>query len=255
MFRVPDRASSPPSRPVLEPLDRLKPGRAGNFALPASLEFPAGADFHGCVGGLNPLAGKAKFPARPGISQYRLKYRIFLPIVNKEVSMGSAKQGYILILFFLSLLSPVFAVNISFLVIETGVREESPVNDASILWETTLMDMFFDEGYIVSNAPIMGLPRLPDKEFPDEARGSLEEAIQGGADFFVLALLDYQGALAANSLPIKPQGVLLRLFSVRPYKFLFEQPFSPRPPAPGKDELSDIKSTIRMIIPHIGDRQ
>lgn len=168
--------------------------------------------------------------------------------------MDSIKQGYILAVFFLSLVSPAFAANISFLVIETGVREGSPVNEASNLWETTLMDMFFDAGYIVSNAPMMGLSRFPDKALPDEAQGSLEEALQGGADFFVLALLDYQGALALNVPQIKPQAVLLRLFSTRPYKFLFEQNYSSRTPSPERDELSAMKNAVRMLLPHIGDR-
>jgi hypothetical protein len=168
--------------------------------------------------------------------------------------MGSVKRGYILVLAWLMLISPVFAANISFLVIETGIREGSPVNEASSLWETGLLDVFFDAGHIVSNAPIMSLNKSQNKEIPDEARGNLEEAIQGGADFFILALLDYQGAVAVNVPKIKPRTVSLRLFRTKPYKFLYEQFYSAQAQTPGNDELTNAKGAARLIIPHLGDR-
>jgi hypothetical protein len=169
--------------------------------------------------------------------------------------MGSVKQLFFLTLVFLSLRSPVFAANVSFLVIETGTREGNPVNEASYIWETTLMDEFFEAGHIVSNAPIMSLSRFPDNEIPDEARLSLEEALQGGAGFFILALLDYQGTPAGNSTLIKPRAVSLRLFRTRPFAFLFGQDYSPHIPAPGtpvgNNEMAAIKRTIRGLMPHI----
>ncbi|MDR2068989.1 MAG: hypothetical protein LBP71_03870 [Spirochaetaceae bacterium] len=168
--------------------------------------------------------------------------------------MGFIKRGYVPALLLFLLAPQVFAANISFLVIETGVREGSPVNESSNLWENTLLDVFFDAGYIVSNAPMMRLPDFQDKEIPDEVRGNLEDAVQGGADFFVLALLDYQGAAAVNSPKIKPQGVSLRLFSTDPYKFLYEQSYSALTQSPGYDELANAKRIVRMIISHLGDR-
>ena len=168
--------------------------------------------------------------------------------------MGSVKRGYILVLLWLLLVSPVFAATISILVIETGVREGGAVHESSNLWETGLLDVFFDAGHIVSNAPIMRLNKSPDKEIPDEARGNLEEAVQGGADFFILVLLDYQGAAAAVPPKIKPQGVSLRLFRTRPYKFLYEQVYSDEAQTPGNDELTKAKGAARLIIPHLGDR-
>jgi hypothetical protein len=100
----------------------------------------------------------------------------------------------------------------------------------------------------------MRLPNLQEKEIPDEVRGNLEDAVQGGADFFVLALLDYQGAAADNSPKIRPQGVSLRLFSTNPYKFLYEQSYSALTQSPGNDELADAKRIVRMIIPYLGNR-
>ncbi|MDR2630568.1 MAG: hypothetical protein LBC60_06575 [Spirochaetaceae bacterium] len=168
--------------------------------------------------------------------------------------MDCVKRGWGLILFLLG--SQIFAANISFLVIETGIREGSPVNESSTLWETVLLDVFFDAGFIVSNAPIMSLSNPPgkDKDIPGEARGYLEDAVQGGADFFILALLDYEGAAAVNSPKIRPQGVSLRLFSTNPYKFLFEQSYSASAQSPGNDELTDAKRIAQMMISHLGDR-
>jgi hypothetical protein len=169
--------------------------------------------------------------------------------------MGSVKQLFFLTLVFLSLRSQAFAANVSFLVVETGIREGSPVNEASNIWESALMDEFFEGGHIVSNAPIMRLPRFPDNEIPDEARGSLEDALQGGAGFFILALLDYQGPPRDNSSLEKPRTVSLRLFRTRPFAFLFGQDYSPHISAPGTpagtDEAAAMKRTIRMIMPYI----
>jgi hypothetical protein len=168
--------------------------------------------------------------------------------------MGFVKRSYVLALVLFLPASQVFAATISFLVIETGIREGSPVNESSTLWETTLLDVFFDAGYIVSNAPIMSLPNPADKEIPDEVRGNLEDAVQGGADFFILALLDYQGAAAGNFSNIKPQGVSLRLFSTNPYKFIYEQSYAVPAQSSGNDELTNAKRIARMILPHLGDR-
>ncbi|MDR2758082.1 MAG: hypothetical protein LBB78_01740 [Spirochaetaceae bacterium] len=168
--------------------------------------------------------------------------------------MSSVKWGYVLVLILFLLAPQIFAANISFLVIETGIREGSPVNESSNLWETTLLDVFFDAGHIVSNAPIMSLPNPQGKELPDEARENLEDALRGGADFFIVALLDYQGAAAINSPKLKPQEVSLRLFSTNPYKIVYEQSYSALMQSPGNDELANAKRIVRMIIPHLGDR-
>jgi hypothetical protein len=175
----------------------------------------------------------------------------FLPIVKKEVFMGSGKQGYILALLWLIVVSPVFTATISVLVIETGIREGIPVTESSNLWETGLLDVFFDAGHIVSNAPRIRVNKNPNKEIPDEARGFPEEAVRGGADFFILALLDYEGMATVNAPKIKPLTVSLRLFRTNPYKLVYEQVYSGRTQSPGNDELTTIKGIARMLLPHL----
>ncbi|MDR1108187.1 MAG: hypothetical protein LBL19_04045 [Spirochaetaceae bacterium] len=164
--------------------------------------------------------------------------------------MSFIKRGYILTLLALLAAPQVFAANISFLVAETGLREDSPVNESSSLWETGLLDVFFDAGHIVSNAPIMSLTETPNQELPDEVRGNMEEALRGGADFFVLALLDYHGSTAAAS-KISPQRVSLRLFKMSPYQFLYEQVYVPRGQEALGNELVKVKELVRFLIPHL----
>ncbi|MDR2102522.1 MAG: hypothetical protein LBP42_00295 [Treponema sp.] len=145
---------------------------------------------------------------------------------------------------------PLSALTVSFLVIETGLGEGEGRNDFSTLWETSLMDVFFDEGHIVSNAPMMRLPEKPEGEFPREAVKDLQEAREGGADFFILALLDYTGSPAAgNQRP--PRTVSLRLFKINPYQFLFKQLFLGTVSASVKDDFLNAKEAVQSIIPRL----
>jgi hypothetical protein len=169
--------------------------------------------------------------------------------------MGFIKKGYVLTLLGFLAAPQIFAATISFLVVETSLQEGSPVNESSGLWETGLLDVFFDAGHIVSNAPVMRLSESPDREIPDEARGIMEEALQGGADFFVLALLDYRGAVAAaaagTASKLRPQGVLLRLFKTNPYQLVYEQGYVPRGQEGGSTELARVRQVVRLLIPHL----
>jgi hypothetical protein len=138
---------------------------------------------------------------------------------------------------------------ISFLMVETGISESSPAAEASSLWENGLMDIFFDAGHIVSNAPVKRISAEGGKKLPDEVQREFNEAAAGGAEFFVLALLDYQGSFELPEL--KPQRVVLRLFRIKPYQLLGEQQYSGRTTGPVKEELAAAKSTARKIIPYI----
>jgi hypothetical protein len=147
---------------------------------------------------------------------------------------------------------PLSAMMVSFLVIETGLGEGEGRNEFSTLWETSLMDVFFEEGHIVSNAPVMRLPEKPEGEFPPEALKELQDARKGGADFFVLALMDYTDSPAAGS-KRPPRTVSLRLFKINPYQFLFEQLFSGTVSASAKEDFLNAKKAVQTIIPYIHD--
>jgi hypothetical protein len=172
-----------------------------------------------------------------------------MPIGKEEGSMFLKQAGGFVCLSLL-LSAPLSAATVSFLVIETGLGEGEGRNEFSTLWETSLMDVFFESGHIVSNAPVMRLPVNPEGEFPEEARGDLEEAREGGAEFFVLALLDYAASSGAGILGA-PRLVRLKLFKIDPYKLLFEQRYTGTLTVSENEEFLNAKKTAQTIIPHL----
>jgi hypothetical protein len=110
------------------------------------------------------------------------------------------------------------------------------------------LGVFFETGHIVSNTPIRRISEKPPMNLPDEARISLGEALEGGAEFFILAVLDYQTPL--RGVPPKPRSVSLRLFKTDPCRFLFSQEYQPGKDA---DELAKAMSAARAIARHMKD--
>jgi hypothetical protein len=174
-------------------------------------------------------------------------------IIDSAIA-NSVKKAGIALLLGGCLLFPLSAANVSFLVIETGVREEGRINESSTIWENGLMDAFFDAGHIVTNAPIMRLNENPPREFPGEAKKTLDEAVQGGAEFFVLALLDYQGISPAANSALNPRSVSLRLFSTNPYKILYERTYPAGTSIQKNDRFSYAQNAARLIVPFLRDR-
>ena len=152
-------------------------------------------------------------------------------------------------LFFQVLFGVIFAINInaatvSFLVIETGLPPETGINQHSVLWENGLLDVFFEAGHIVSNAPIKRLNSKPMEEFPREAMGDLNDAREGGAEFFILALLEYNGVQA-------PDKISLRMFKLNPYKKIFEQQHNGKRSNSTREEYDGLTAIIRGLVPHL----
>jgi hypothetical protein len=143
---------------------------------------------------------------------------------------------------------------VSFMVIETGLVEETPVISSSRLWEDALLDVFFDTGHIVSNTPIVRISEKPQKNLPDEARTFLGEAVEAGAEFFIVAVLDYQNSPGADLFVSKPRSVSLRLFKTEPYRFLYSQEYTPtKIHIVDSAEMADAISAVRGIASHLKD--
>jgi hypothetical protein len=175
------------------------------------------------------------------------------PISEMEDYMIKRRPGpvFVLCLFFLAGAS-LQAATVSFLVIETGLPAETEASQHSSLWESGLLDVFFEAGHIVSNAPIMRLSGKPAKVFPDEAKADLDEALEGGAEYFILALLDYASSAAADIQ--KPTNIALRLFKTKPHKLIFEQQYADKSSQTLNDEFTSLKQAVRGLIPHLNDR-
>jgi hypothetical protein len=145
---------------------------------------------------------------------------------------------------------PARASMVAVLVIETGLDEEIIVKDYSTLWEDGIMGALFDAGHIVTNGPVMRISADRIKEFPDEAQGDFYEASEGGADYFVLALLEYKNQDGT----FRPSGVSLKLYSTIPRKLIYEKRFSAGQSGDNQEDHSRAREAARVLITHIKDR-
>jgi hypothetical protein len=149
--------------------------------------------------------------------------------------------------------SPLFCANVSVLVIETGLRDGRPVFDgeATGLWETGLMDVFFEEGHVVTNARAIALVKKPGKELNDEILGYITDAGDAGIDYFVLAYLDYETAHIGRP---KPAGIELNLFNISLFKCIWTQYVDLGWAAyPRGEESGRVRKIVRPLITHLGD--
>lgn len=145
---------------------------------------------------------------------------------------------------------PAHSSMVSVLVIETGLGEESVAKDYSTLWEDGIMGVFFEAGYIVTNGSVIRLGTGGIKEFPDEAQADFYEASEGGAEYFVLVLLEYKNQDGT----FKPSGVFLKLYGTIPRKLIYEERFSTGQTADSREEHTRAREAARVLISHIKDR-
>jgi hypothetical protein len=147
------------------------------------------------------------------------------------------KSRFIIGLFFCVLASaPLYAATVSFLVMEIGQSKIESGVQSPALWENNLLDIFFESGHIVSNAPIVRLGEKPSNGFPDEAEKDYENAQKGGMGYFMIAIVDYMRS-----------DVSLRLFSTGSRTMLREHRYAVKAFRNTKDEQDNIKAAIRTM--------
>jgi hypothetical protein len=145
---------------------------------------------------------------------------------------------------------PAHGSMVSILIIETGLEQESVVKDYSTLWEDGIMGVFFEAGYIVTNGSVLRLEADRVKEFPDEAQADFFEASAGGAEYFVLVLLEYKNQDGT----FKPSGVSLKLYGTVPRRLIYEERFSSGQTAGSREEHARAREAAGVLISHIKDR-
>jgi hypothetical protein len=128
--------------------------------------------------------------------------------------------------------SPLYAANVSFLVIESG---QPRGNSPGPVWENNLLDVFFDLGHIVSNSPILHIPHKPDDGFPYEAERDYEFAQSGGMEYFIVAVIN-------NA---TPYNVSLRMFRTNSRDLLAEHTYTHRTYRSSREETEALKNAIR----------
>lgn len=137
------------------------------------------------------------------------------------------------------------ATMISFFVIETGLPQEGGKNMHSLQWENALLDVFFEAGYIVSNAPIIRLERKPSGDIQTAAIQDMNEAKAGGANYFIIAHLDY------NADSSSPREISLVLYSGTPYRKIFENKVTGKTYKTEREELDDLKVIAGTLVPYL----
>ena len=162
------------------------------------------------------------------------------------------KQSFILILSILGLMS-LNAATISVLVVETGLSSGNGCTSSAMVWESGFMDIFFEAGHIVSNAPCVQIANAFDSNadrfassgvLPREVNGDFDQARIGGADFFVLVILDYkEGSLELS------KEVFIRVFRVSTGELLHETKIAARLWKNNDEEFIDVKHQAEKIVP------
>jgi hypothetical protein len=158
--------------------------------------------------------------------------------------------------YFVLFVSPLFCANVSVLIIETGLRNGRPVfySDMTDLWETGLMDVFFEEGHVVTNAQPFAMEKKPGKELTGEIQSYITEAEDTGIDYFILAYLNYQTISDRLFGTPKPADIEFNLFNINPSKCIWTQYIDLGQAARPKNEaLSQAKKIARSLIMHLGD--
>jgi hypothetical protein len=171
---------------------------------------------------------------------------------------GSMKKWFLLTAMVFCVLGMLSAATVSFLVVETGIPEQSERPQSSLLWENGLFDVFFDAGHIVSNAPIMRIPEKTTEKLPDPVRDELDQARNGGAEYFIVVLLEYP---ASGEPPVsgtapggKPEKVYLRIFSVSNETLVYEIALAGTTRLDANEEFLEVKKNAARLIPQLSGR-
>ena len=164
--------------------------------------------------------------------------------------LGSMARFGIVAALLLFLVFPVSASMVSFMVVETGLNDEIVSTQYASLWEGGLMEAFFNAGHIVTNYPITRMDKKPANDLSGSIRNDFNEAIEGGAEYFLLGYLDHQ----IRGRSAVPTGITIKLYRTDSRELIFEQDF---PAGTGRnlnEEYQLAQNTARLIIVNIKDR-
>jgi hypothetical protein len=160
--------------------------------------------------------------------------------------MRAGKGLAIFLFFFAVTVYSASAATISIQVVEIGSNSNT---DVAGLWETGMMDVFFDTGYIVSNSPALNIPNIDGEEIAELTKNAFEEAYIGGADYFIIAELIYT-KLEKSGIQ-RPDQVVLKLYKIQPYSILYDNAYKTESNIPLTEEISNAKNAARMLLPYI----
>jgi len=159
------------------------------------------------------------------------------------------KKGLIFALVFTIFLSvQAEASMVAFYLVETGLEEEAVLsNRHAEIWENGFLDVFFEAGHIVSNAPILRLNAKPRGDILRAIDFNVVDVRDGGIDFVIIAMLDYTGGSQT------PREITFHIYRVIPREHILERTIPGKTYRTVREEFEDIKSIVRGLVPYIGD--
>jgi len=152
------------------------------------------------------------------------------------------KRTVIALIIGFSLAFSIGAATVSFYVVEAGVNEDLDVKQSqSIEWENAFMEVFFDAGYIISNAPIMRLEKKPSDILQVV---DIDEAVACGIDYMLIVLPEYKKDMKE---PIEVSFYIYRV--IRKEKVIEKKITLKRGSV--QDDYNNMKSIAKGFIPYI----
>ena len=154
------------------------------------------------------------------------------------------KIGFIVILACMGFMS-LGAATVSVVVVETGLSSENGCTPSASIWESGMMDVFFEAGHIVSNAPCLQAVSAAAL-LPSEVNRDFDQARIGGAEFFVLVILNYP-----KDKPEDYKEVVIRVFKVSTGEMIYETSVNGRIWGNSEDEFLAAKQSAGNLVPRL----
>jgi len=131
---------------------------------------------------------------------------------------------------------------VSFYVIETGIPEETETIQHSVNWENAFLDIFFDAGHIVCNAPILRLQKKPSVDISNMV--DMKDAKDSGIEFILIAQIDYEENTRT------PKEIVFIIYNLITNERLLEKKISPDKLKKARSEYEDMKTVVRGLVPY-----
>ena len=131
---------------------------------------------------------------------------------------------------------------VSFYIVETGLQDNGRENQYSVLWENAFLDVFFDAGFIVSNAPILRLESKPENNILRHI--NMAEVRNAGIDYVLIAQLDFDENPA-------PSEIFFYIYKVNPRELVVERQINAKQHRASREEFEYLKSIARGLITYI----
>jgi len=145
---------------------------------------------------------------------------------------------------------PVSASMVSFQLVETGLNDRAVSGQHTRLWESGLMSVFFDAGYIVTSGPITRMENKTEADFNGLIELDFNEAIRGGADYFIVGLIAYNTNMGRAT----PVSIVLQVYDSNSRQLIHEQNFAAGGGRNDTEELQLAQNAGRIMISYIRGR-